>query len=365
MAEDVRHGTKSAGHAIAASIEESRAEIVASYIRRLEEIGSPVIGDPAARAQVITHANQILSDVASSARDGKTRSQNLHLLAWDIGEARAARGIHPRESLRAAEVLFEVTAGALSARFCASEEPLRLLAPAMIALNRSISARIREAVIAYSGFLLGKIHESHLAERNRIARELHDRIGHGISVTHQQLQLYEMYRETEPVKAAARVEVAQEATYEAMQNLRRAISGLRLETPSTGLEKALLTFIEGARAGTVDIRLRVNGDEAWAPAAVRDESYLIVREALLNALKHGKPTVVIVRVDIAPHELRAFVKDNGLGFDPAGDSRPDGIGLSSMRERSELIGGTLQIYSEPTRGTQVELLVPLPGFADV
>lgn len=365
MTEQVHDGDRSARDAIARSIKESRAGILASYIRRLEETGSPLVRDPVAREQVIAHANQILSDVVTSMRDRKPRSQNLYLLAWDIGEARAASGIHPRESLRAAEVLFEVTVAALSARFCGSEEPLRLLGPAVVALNRSISARIREAVIAYSGFLLSKIHESHLAERNRIARELHDRIGHGISVTHQQLELYGMYRDTEPVKAAGRVEAAQEATHEAMQNLRLAISGLRLEAPSASLEKALLACIEGARAGTVDIRLRVNGDETWAPAAVRDESFLIVREALLNALKHGQPTVVIVRVDIAPHELRAFVKDDGKGFDPAGDSRPGGIGLASMRERSELIGGTLQVYSEPARGTQVELFVPLPGFTNV
>jgi signal transduction histidine kinase len=143
-----------------------------------------------------------------------------------------------------------------------------------------------------------------------------------------------------------------------------AISGLRLETPSTSLEKALLGFIEDARVGAVDIRLRVNGDETWASAAIRDESFLILREAVLNALRHGEPTMVIVRADIAPHELRASVKDDGKGFDPRRGSASGGIGLSSMRERSEIIGGTLTICSELTRGTQLELLVPLPGLAD-
>jgi signal transduction histidine kinase len=351
-------------HEFATSIEASRAEILASYARRLDEMGSFIVRDPASREQVVAHADQILTDVVASVRAGGIRLEDEHLLAWDIGEARAASGVHPRESLRAAEVLFEVTINTLSRHAGRNEESLRLLVLAILAMNRSISARIREAVIAYSGFLLGRIHEAHLGERRRIARELHDRIGHGIAVTHQQLQLYGLYCESEPVKASARVEAAQQAIDEAMHNLRSAISGLRLEAPANSLEKALHAFIEDARVGAVDIRLRVNGDEAWASAAVRDEVFLIMREALLNSLNHGEPTMVVARVDIAPHELRASVKDDGIGFDSGRGSASGGSGLSSMRERSELMGGALKVASQPARGTQVELLVPLPGLRD-
>lgn len=359
-----QQGSGSSRYAFATSIEASRAEILVSYAHKLAEIGSPIVHDAASRDQVIAHADQILSDVIASVRAGGVRLEDEHLLAWDIGESRASSGVHPRESLRAAEVLFEVTMTTLSRHARIDEETFQLLMLAMLAMNRSISARIREAVIAYSGFLLSKIHEAHLGERRRIARELHDRIGHGISVTHQQLELYGLYRDTEPIKASARVETAQQAIDEAMQNLRAAISGLRLETPSKSLEKALLAFIEDVRVGAVDIRLRVNGDETWASAVIRDESFLILREAVRNALNHGEPTMVVVRVDIAPHELRASVKDDGRGFDPRRRPASAGIGLSSMRERSELIGGTLTVCSELARGTQVELLVPLPGLKD-
>jgi len=354
----------SSRYAFAASIEADRAEILAAYARGLDETSSPIVADPVSRGQVIAHADQILTDVVESVRSGAARLEDQNgLLASDIGETRAAGGVHPRESLRAAEMLFEVALTTLRRHAGTDDESLQLLTLATIAMNQSISTRIREAVIAYSGFLLSKIHEAHVRERRRIARELHDRIGHGISVTHQQLQLYELYRETEPVRASARVETAQQAINEAMHNLRATISGLRLESPAS-LEKALLAFLEDVRVNDVDIRLRVNGDETWASAAVRDESFLILREAVRNALSHGSPTVVFVRVDIAPDELRASVQDDGRGFDPRRASASDGIGLASMRERAELMGGALMVTSQLARGTEVELLVPLPGIRD-
>jgi signal transduction histidine kinase len=352
-------GPGSSRYAFAASIEADRAEILAEYVRKLDEIGSPVVRDPVSREQVTGHADQILDDVIASVRAGGVRLEDRHLLAWDIGEARAASGVHPRESLRAAEVLFDVTVAVLRRHLSADSDSFIV---GVLAMNRSISARIGEAVIAYAGFLLNKIHEAHIEERWRIARDLHDRIGHGLSVAHQQLEMYDVYRETEPIRAAARVEVAQQALDEAMLSLRAAISGLRLDVPARSLEKALVAFVEDVRPDNVDIHVWVNGDETWASAAVRDESFLVLREAVRNALNHGAPTVVVVRGDVAPHELRASVKDDGRGFDPAGRPQSGGVGLSSMRERAELMGGTLLVSSEPGRGTQIELLVPLPGY---
>jgi len=354
-------GSGSSRYAFAECIEADRAEILAEYVRNLDETDSPVVRDPASREQVTGHADQILTDVIASVRAGGIGLEDLHLLASDIGEARAASGVHPRESLRAAEVLFDVTVTMLR-RHLSTDEGSFILA--MLAMNRSISARIGEAVIAYAGFLLNKIHEAHIEERGRIARDLHDRIGHGLSVAHQQLEIYDVYRDTEPIKAAVRVEIAQQAINEAMLSLRAAISGLRLNVPSGSFEKALVAFVEEVRLGDVDIRVWVNGDETWASAAVRDESFLVLREAVRNALNHGDPAVVVVWVDIAPHELRASVKDDGMGFDPANSPRSGGVGLSSMRERAELMGGTLLVSSEPGRGTQIELLVPLLGHRD-
>ncbi len=114
---------------------------------------------------------------------------------------------------------------------------------------------------------------------------------------------------------------------------------------------------------TVAVRLQVNGDETWAPPAIRDESFLVIREAIRNALAHGDPGIVLIRVDIAPHEVRAWVEDDGSGFDITAQDSERG-GLLSMRERSELMGGSISIMSKPGWGSQVELVVPLAGRRD-
>jgi signal transduction histidine kinase len=112
--------------------------------------------------------------------------------------------------------------------------------------------------------------------------------------------------------------------------------------------------------------LRVSGDETWAPSAVTEEAFLIIREAVRNALRHGAPAMVLIGVAFAPHELHAWVEDDGRGFafDDMVDDASAGAGLASMRERADLIGGRLTIASAPGRGARVELLVPLPGHRD-
>jgi signal transduction histidine kinase len=110
----------------------------------------------------------------------------------------------------------------------------------------------------------------------------------------------------------------------------------------------------------------VSGDERWAPLPVIDEAFLIIREAIRNALAHGSPRLVVIGIALAPHDLLARVEDDGIGFaaGPARDPRTAGTGLVSMRERAAVLGGRLRIASTPGQGTVVELLVPLPGHRD-
>jgi signal transduction histidine kinase len=121
------------------------------------------------------------------------------------------------------------------------------------------------------------------------------------------------------------------------------------------------------------VQLRVSGDETWAPPDVIDEAYQIIREALRNAFSHGNPKLVLISIAIAPHELSAWVEDDGDGFEevkgtgpvPAGPVRVGpgrvGTGLAAMRERAAAIGGRLTLVSVPGQGTYVELVVSLPG----
>jgi signal transduction histidine kinase len=349
--------------AVALRLEAERANILAEYENALAEHASPLIRDAIARQQVIANADGILSDLVQSLRTAQPPGRSSYSsLSADIGAARAAAYIHPRESLRAAMIIFDLILTVASAEV-APDDVGQLLNRISLTLNESISMRVREGAISYSSFLLNRIHEAHIIERRRIARELHDRIGHALSTAHRHLELSEVFLARDAVKAAGAVESAYRAVQEAMESVRSITAELRLQEPLRSLEKALAHLLDSLQAEDVSLRLQVSGEEGWATPVVLDESFLIIREAIRNSLSHGNPSVVIVSVDIAPHELRAWVEDDGSGFDWASRSTA-GVGLSSMQERAALIGGRVTVNTTPGQGTHIELIVSLPGSGD-
>jgi signal transduction histidine kinase len=333
----------------AALVRADRAAVVASYVAGLEASGNPLVGDPCCRERVVADAVEVLGDVVASVEAGG---------AGGGGEGRLLR---PVDSLRAAAAFFDVVVSALGRHVGDDPEFLPCFLVAVRALNESLGRRIREGAVAYTGFLLNRVHRAHVDERHRIARELHDRLGEGLSVGLRQLDLREIAGPADPLD---RVAIAREALAGTMRQLRLVTSDLRAE-PVSSLEKALLRFLDST-AADAHVRLRVSGDERWAPPLVIDESFLVIREAVRNALAHGGPQLVLIGVDLSPGELRAVVEDDGRGFAAAagGQRGAGGSGLASMRERAALLGGRLAVSSVPGHGTRVELVVSLPGHCD-
>lgn len=358
-------GSASAREAFAALIDADRGEILAAYVRGLEEIDSPIVREETAREQVVADGARVLADVTSSLRAGRVNvNERRKGIAWDIGGTNTGRGLHTRESLRAAAVFFQVTVTFVTRHLVADARSLQLFMIVLFALNQSIHTRVSELTAAYTGFLLSKVHEAQVAERQRIARELHDCIGSTLSVAHRQLELYHLREGLDSLPGVDRIETAQRSIVESMESLRAMTSDLRLQARIGNLEKALTTYLEATQASDVNVCLRVNGDESWAPSAVREESFFVIREAIHNALLHGGPSTVLVGVDITPDELRACVQDDGCGFEPTGRRarHGHGLGLLSMRERAALMGGNVTVSSTRNHGTLVELLVPLSGY---
>jgi signal transduction histidine kinase len=363
MTDDSLGGPERIRSDFAALIERDRPRILADFFRRLDAVGSPIARDPVARQQTLAQADQTLADVIASVRVGRVRvDENYKLLAWEIGETRATNALPTRESWQVAVMFVETVVNTVIRHVNAERQ--ELFGVVLLTLNQSMTMRIREATGSYTSYLLNRIHEAHVGERYRIARELHDRVGNALSIAHRQLELFHAYRDDEPVKAVDRAEKAHQAIVESMGSLRDVISGLRADAAPRSLEKALAGYVDTVPADDITLRLRINGDETWVPPAVSDEAFLVIREAIRNALTHGRPTMVLIGVDIAPHELRASIEDNGRGFNNSKTPKPGGAGLSSMRERAELLGGTISIASQPYQGTSVEVIVPLPGQRD-
>jgi signal transduction histidine kinase len=341
------------------------AAILADYGRKLQALGSPVVADPRAREQAIRGCADIITDVVASVRgSGHRADDHDKMLAQMIGQTRADSWLSPADLLWAATAFYEVTVTSLARHVSVDPELLPCFVTAIIALNESISGWIREATLAYTGFLLERVDQAHVDERRRIARDLHDRLGEGLSVALRQLELSELVGGEGPAAAGPNAEYAKEALVEAMRRLRLVTSGLRQEAPRS-LETSLVQYLDSVTTAA-DVRLRVSGDESWVPPAVIEEAFLIIREAIRNALTHGMPQLVLIGVTLAPHELHAWIDDNGHGFVLDDNRNPvsAGTGLASMRERAALAGGRLTLDSAPGQGAHIELLIPLPGHGD-
>jgi signal transduction histidine kinase len=346
-------------------IDESRAAILACYQAALETSRSPDFPDPCCRQRLAEIGSQILTEVAASVRDDRKQiDDGYRLSAYHIGEL-SARQLCPAEWHKAATLFFDVTVGALANHARGHSELFGSFVTALQTLNQSLAVRVELATVDYTSYLLNRIHEANVDERRRIARELHDRLGEGLSVALRQLDLCEIGTQTAITDPGRQTKLARDALVEAMRRLRVVTSDLRQEQV-TGLEKALTQYLDSV-AAAAQVSLRVSGDESWASYAVLDEVFLIIREGLRNALQHASPRHVLIAVNVAPQELTARVQDDGRGFvvpDPADAARAASAGLASMRERAALLGGRLLVTSAPGHGSCVELFVPLLGRRD-
>jgi signal transduction histidine kinase/ligand-binding sensor domain-containing protein len=207
--------------------------------------------------------------------------------------------------------------------------------------------------------------EERLAERTRIAHELHDTLLQGfISASMQAHVAVDQLPEDAAVKPAfARVLGLMRQVIDEGRN---AVRGLRsTQDASLGLEHAFSRiqeeFLLQEQSGEhVDFRVIVEGQQKPLNPALRDEVYRIGREALLNAFRHARAKKIEIELDYSSKGLRMLVRDDGSGIDPAilRSGRDGHWGLSGMRERADRIGARLRVFSRNSAGTEVELSVP-------
>ena len=208
------------------------------------------------------------------------------------------------------------------------------------------------------------------AERERISRELHDRVAHGLGVAHQSLELHSALAKTAPERAAEKLKLARETTRLALDQT-RAISAelkrLQEEELEDGLEASFRALSESSVSDGVRLDVSVSGEEATVPSAIALQVYLAMREAVRNAVRHSGCSHIGVALEVSDGEVRGLVEDDGAGFDPAavGKATPSwGVGLGSTRDRAEMLGGNVRIDSAPGAGTRVEVKVPIDGRRD-
>jgi signal transduction histidine kinase len=203
-------------------------------------------------------------------------------------------------------------------------------------------------------------------ERERIAREIHDSVAQVLGYVNTKAQAAEeLIRADQPEKAATQIGQLGAAARDAYADVREHILGLR--TVSTGERDFLATLHEyltrWREQSGVAATLVTEPPEKFAPrlsGAAELQLLRIIQEGLSNVRKHAGATVVTVHLIADDGWIEARIEDNGSGFDPSAARSADypRFGLSTMRERAESVGGTLEIESAAGRGTRIVARMP-------
>jgi signal transduction histidine kinase len=282
----------------------------------------------------------------AAARFG-TRSAGIYLvlLAWAAGLAFYAAG-----------TLLMVRAQAARER---SEALLRQLAAAHDQL-RAYAERVRELATA--------------EERNRLAREIHDSLGHYLTVVNVQLAAAQALRERDPARADRAVGEAKRLAGEALAEVRRSVAALRPAVlDALPLRQAIERHVADWRvAGGPEVTLTIEGDAARCGPEVELLLFRAVQEGLTNVRKHARAAHAWVSLRIGQDAAEVRVRDDGEGLAsdlarrvPGGPARDTGdgrgFGLVGLRERAAALGGTLTLVPAAGGGTELCLAVPLTG----
>jgi ligand-binding sensor domain-containing protein/signal transduction histidine kinase len=203
--------------------------------------------------------------------------------------------------------------------------------------------------------------EERLAERTRIAQDLHDTLLQGFLSASMQLHVAADHL---PEGSPARPLVSRvlDLMRQVIEEGRTALKGLR--SSDRGIHDLAQSFSdiqqELAFEGQIDYRVTVEGCPRPLHPVIRDAVYRIGREAVINAFRHSRAGAIDVVLEYGSRQLRVLIRDDGCGIDPQvlDKGREGHWGLSGMRERAEEIGARLRLFSAADAGTEVELFIP-------
>ncbi len=202
-----------------------------------------------------------------------------------------------------------------------------------------------------------------LQERLRLAREIHDTLAQAFVGISAQLDALETCVPENLRPAHIYLDLARRMSQHSLTEARRSVMDLRSvalnnQDLSAALQSGARIWAQGS---AVDVEIDVTGDVRTLPEDVEHNLLRIAQEAVTNALKHARPSKITVRLFGNDHNLTLRVSDNGCGFEPEDAFVGMGghFGLIGIRERAERIGGELRLESQPGRGTEVEVSVPL------
>jgi signal transduction histidine kinase len=273
------------------------------------------------------------------------------------GALHAEQAQHPAGAMLAAEMLFDAYLPVFVEEVGAAE-PAEILS-ATRALHAGIWNRFPAGAIAYTEALRQRASTAHLDSRTQIARDLHDRVAHGILAGLQRLDLVLL---TDPPagERAEHLDDAARLLRGALTDVQDLAVSLHARVADALLDDALARHARDLFSGDERLSFSSTGTPEYLPNWQAEEALTILLEALTNRSKHAPGSTTSVRFAWSPAALVVTVADDGPGFDVQSDA--DGrLGQQTMRERAAVIGARLDVESvcgSRDHGTTVRLTIP-------
>lgn len=202
-------------------------------------------------------------------------------------------------------------------------------------------------------------------ERRRVARDIHDGPAQVMANAIMRLEIVEKLIIEDPPRASQELKELRKTITEGLREIRRIIFDLRpMILDDLGLAPALRRYVNdfSARHGLA-VEMNVLGKETRVDPVIELALFRIVQEALHNVRKHALASKAVVTLGYGASVIGASVEDDGKGFDMAAVSRglakAEKFGISGMRERAKLLGGSVDIDTAPGRGTRVTVRIPI------
>jgi signal transduction histidine kinase len=193
-------------------------------------------------------------------------------------------------------------------------------------------------------------------ERNRIAREIHDGLGHYLTTIFIQIQAARAVMKVDPAKSMDALGAAQNQTQEALQDVRRSVSALRdLPGDRLSIEEEIRRMLKSCEGSGLHQELKVLGTPRLLNPQTLLTIYRTVQEGINNVVKHARASHITVTLDFTQsNQVRLVVQDDGLGA----ERMDGGFGLLGIRERVQMLEGEVQTISRPGNGFALEICVP-------
>jgi len=230
-----------------------------------------------------------------------------------------------------------------------------------IVANAWLRLKLKEKELARQA-LLESLVRAQEEERRRLARELHD--GAGQTLTSLLVRLKTLEKKESSSDLAPTLKGMEDIVSQIIEQIRRLSYRLRpAALEEFGLSTALETLMqETAQNSDLKVSCACNIEDIKLPEEVEVTLYRITQEGLTNVLRHASAAEVRLELKSVKEGIQLCIEDDGIGFSPAnlpGEPGKRHLGLVSMRERAEMLGGTLDVYTAPQEGTTIRVFIPL------